>query len=321
VRALGSPEGKTIDQLRVLDIETPPLGKGQVQVRVVASAVNPADLKVLRSELAGRFLHARTKPLVSGFDFSGVVEACEKKVTDLRAGDEVFGFLAYSSRTKQGAFGERVVVDRSTIARKPAKVPHDVAAAAATPGLSALQALRDKGKLKPGARLLVTGASGGVGSLAVGIARMKWKAHVTAVCSTNAVQFVRELGAEEVVDRKISDPRKLTGPFDVIFDAAAAYSFGSMQHALSDEGAYVTTLPSASFVTGKLRAVASRKRCHTFVVHPTQGDLDELAQLLAAGLRVPIDSHFAVRDLARACDHFTKGELRGRITIDVESGW
>ena len=321
MHAIGTPQAGALDQLRRIDVEVPPLAKAEVQVRIVASALNPADLKVLRGDLAGRLLHARTHPLVSGYDFSGVVEASAAGVTDLRAGDEVFGFLPYSSRTKQGAFAERVVVPRKTIARKPVRVAHDVAAAAATPGITALQALRDKGRLPTGGRLLILGAAGGVGSIAVSIARAWSKAHVTAVCSTYALDFVRQLGAEEVIDRRQQDPRKLQGPFDVIFDTAAAYSFASMRHALSNEGAYVTTLPSLGFMTGKLMATASKKRCHTIIVKPTQADLEQLAELLAAGLQVPIDSRFPVRELSKACERLERGEMRGRIVVDVATGW
>ena len=290
-------------------------------MRVVASALNPADLKVLRGELTGRVLHARTRPLVSGFDVSGTVEATAAGVTDLRAGDEVFGFLPYSSRTKQGAFAERLVVPRKTIARKPATVGHDVAAASATPGITALQALRDKGRLPTGGRVLILGAAGGVGSIAVSLARAWAKAHVTAVCSTYALEFVRQLGADEVIDRRTQDPRKLEGPFDVIFDAAAAYSFASMRHALSGAGAYVTTMPSIGVMTGKLMATASKKRCHFLIAQPVQSDLEQLAELIAGGMKVPIDSRFPVRELTKACERLTRGEMRGRIVVDVATGW
>jgi NADPH:quinone reductase-like Zn-dependent oxidoreductase len=319
MRAIGIPAAGAFDQLGVVTIGAPTAGPGEVVVRVVASALNPADLKVLRGEFAGRVLHARTRPLVTGYDFSGVVEACGGGVTDLHPGDEVFGHLAYASSNRQGAFGERIAVARAAIGRKPSAVDHRVAAALATSGLTALQALRDVGRLQPGGRALVIGAAGGVGSLAIGVARALG-ATVTAVCSTYAIDFVRGLGADEVVDRRARDPRELTGPFDVILDAAAAYSYGALCGALAAGGTYVTTLPSAGWLGGKLLAMFSSKRCRMVVVRSVSADLEQLAAWVSGGTRVPIDATFPVRELASACAKMADGELRGRIAIDVEHG-
>ncbi|HTL38842.1 MAG TPA: NAD(P)-dependent alcohol dehydrogenase [Kofleriaceae bacterium] len=321
MKAIGTPHAGALDRIGPFDIEMPALTAGSVQVRVVASALNPADVKVLGGQFAGRVLHGRTRPLISGYDFSGVVEAKADGVDDLSAGDEVFGFLPYSSSNKQGAFAEHVVVPRNAIARKPAGIGHDVAAASATPAVSALQALRDKGTLPTGGKLLVIGAAGGVGSLAVVIAKAWAKAHVTAVCSTYAVDYVRELGADDVIDRRVTEPSKIEGAFDVIFDSAAAYSFTTFRHALARGGAYVTTLPGPALLTGKLLSAFSSKRCHTFLVKPVRADLEIVGELLAAGMKVSIDSHFPVRDLSKALERHARGEVRGRIVIDVERGW
>jgi NADPH:quinone reductase-like Zn-dependent oxidoreductase len=314
------PAAGAYSDLGVLDIALPAVAAGQLQVRVVAAAINPADLKVLRGETAGRFLHARTKPLVSGYDFSGVVEAIGDGVTDVQSGDEVFGFLPYAGSNHQGTFAERVVVPRAEVGKKPAGVGHDVAAASATPGLTALQAMRDQGRLKAGGRVLVLGAAGGVGSLSIGVAHALG-AKVSAVCSTYAVDFVKQLGADDVVDRRAKDPRTIEGPFDVVFDAAAAYSYGKTRGQLAAGGAYVTTLPSPAWVGGKVMASLSSKRCRLIVVKSVAADLDQLGGWIAGGTRVPIDSKFAVRDLGQALEKMTKGELKGRIAVDVEEGW
>jgi len=314
------PQAGAFSDLGVVDIALPAVAAGQLQVRVVAAAVNPADLKVLRGEAAGRFLHARNKPLVSGYDFSGVVEAIGDGVTDLHSGDEVFGHLPYAGSNDQGTFAECVIVPRTEVGKKPAAVKHAAAAAAATPGLTALQALRDKGRLKAGGRVLVLGAAGGVGSLSIGVAHALG-AKVTAVCSTYAVDYVKELGADEVVDRRAKDPRTIDGPFDVVFDAAAAYSYAKMRRQLAPGGTYVTTLPSAAWVGGKIMALVSSKRCQLIVVKSVAADLEQLGGWLAGGTRVPIDSTFAVRDLAQALERLAQGEVKGRIAVDVEEGW
>ncbi|MDB4955755.1 MAG: qor 4 [Myxococcales bacterium] len=320
MRAIGAPRIGALDKLGPVEVQPPSLTAGHVQVRVVASAVNPADLKIHRGEFAGRVLHARTTPLVTGFDFSGVVEACGDGVVDFAAGDSVFGFLPYSSSNRQGAFAERVVVDPAMIARKPQSITHEVAGAVATPGCTALQALRDKGRLREGGRVMILGAAGGVGSVAVGVAR-SLGAKVTAVCSTYAVDFVRELGADEVIDRKQQDPLAAKGPFEVVFDTAAAYSYASTRHMLTSDGAYVTTLPSAAWFGGKILAAASKRRCHMIIVASRRADLELLATWMAGGMRVPIDSRFPVRELGKALERQGRGEVRGRVAIDVENGF
>jgi NADPH:quinone reductase-like Zn-dependent oxidoreductase len=314
------PAAGAYGDLGVIDIALPAVAAGQLQVRVVAAAVNPADLKVLRGETLGRFLHARTKPLVTGYDFSGVVEAIGDGVTDVKSGDEVFGFLPYAGSTNQGTFAERVVVTRAEVGKKPAGVAHDVAAASATPGLTALQAMRDHGRLKAGGRVLVLGAAGGVGCLSIGVAHALG-AKVSAVCSAYAAEFVKQLGADEVVDRRAKDPRTIEGPFDVVLDAAAAYSYGKMRRQIAANGAYVTTLPSPAWVGGMVMASVSSKRCRMITVKSIAADLEELAGWIAGGTRVPIDCKFPVRDLGQALERLTKGELKGRIAVDVEEGW
>jgi NADPH:quinone reductase-like Zn-dependent oxidoreductase len=320
LRAMGIQRPGALDALGVVELDRPTAARGQVEVRVVASAVNPADLKVLRGELAGRFLHARNCPLVVGYDFSGVVEACGNGVTDLAPGDAVFGFLAYSSRNRQGAFAERIVVDRDTIGRKPDSVSHGIAAASATPALTALQSLRDKGRLLAGGRVMVIGAAGGVGSVAIGVVHALG-ATVTAVCSTYAVEFVRELGADEVIDRRTSDPMQVKQTFDVVFDAAAGSSYARSRHLLTASGAYVTTLPSLGLVAGKLMAAGSRRSCDVLVVASRSADLELVASWLAGGTKIPMDSRFPVRELKQALDRLAGGEVRGRIAIQVENAF
>jgi NADPH:quinone reductase-like Zn-dependent oxidoreductase len=212
------------------------------------------------------------------------------------------------------------VVARGEVGRKPAAIGHDVAAAAATPGLTALQLLRDKGRLASGGRVLVIGAAGGVGSLAVGVAQ-QLGATVTAVCSARAIEFVRGLGAAEVIDRSQRDPRSAEGPFEIVIDAAAAYGFASLRHLLTRDGAYLTTLPSGAFIGGKLMSLVSRRRCHLVVVRSVSADLEQLAAWIAAGMKVPIDMRFPVRDLRQALDRLASGQVCGRVGVRVEGGF
>jgi NADPH:quinone reductase-like Zn-dependent oxidoreductase len=320
MRAMGWSGAGSGETPRLLEVEAPTPERGQLLVRVVASAVNPADDKVASGSFVGSVLHARVSPLVVGYDVSGVVEACGPDVTGVRAGDEVAGHLAYSSRTRQGAFAERVTVDVGTVALKPSGVSHEVAAAAATPGLTAMQSLRNLGRLPQGGSVLLIGAAGGVGSLAVGVAK-RLGAKVTAVCSAYAVDFVRGLGADVVVDRKTQDPLALAGPFDVVFDAAAAYSYLACKHLVAAKGAYVRTLPDLGIAIGKFAALFSSRRCEFVTVASVKNDLELLLSWVADGMQVPIDTRFPVRDLAEGLARLKRGEVRGRVVIQVEGGF
>jgi NADPH:quinone reductase-like Zn-dependent oxidoreductase len=319
MRAVALPRAGALGELVVRHLARVAPGRGQVEVRVAAAALNPADLKVARGDFIGRILHARVAPLIVGYDYAGTVERCGPDVTELRVGDAVFGFLPYARRTRAGTFAEYVVVDAATAARAPEHVPPAVAAAAATPGVTAIQALRDHGRLRPGGRALIIGAAGGVGTLAIGVAK-RLGAHATAVCAAAASELVRALGADEVVERG-TDLRALDTRFDVILDTAAAHGFPSLRRLLAPRGAYVTTLPSAGWFAGAALALASSRRSRFIAVAPVAADLTLLGSWLADGLRVPIDRQFAVRDAAAAFDRLGRGAMRGRIAIEVGGGW
>lgn len=320
MRALCVRSTGATDQLKVEEIPDPVAGDGQVLVRVHAAAANPADGKVVRGELAGRFLHARRFPLVPGYDLAGVVESAGAGVADLAAGDRVYGHLPYRSGNAQGTFAELVAVRAGEVGRLPASVGFEVAAAAATTGLTALQGLRDVGRLASGGRALVLGAGGGVGTISVGVAK-KLGAVVTAVASPRVLDLVKGLGADQVVARAHGEPLGLDGPFDVVFDTPAAYGYVACRRLLSPRGVYVTTLPTGSLVVGKLMTLFSRRRARVLIVKSLRADLERLAGWLAEGLEVPIDSRFSVADGGRAIDRLAQGGMRGRVVVDVAGGW
>lgn len=320
MRALCAHALGRLDALEVEEIPAPAAAPGQVLVRVHAAAVNPADSKVLRGEFAGRILHARRFPLVAGYDYAGVIDAIGAGVSDLAVGDRVYGFLPYSSRNRQGSFAELVTVPIAEVGRLPAAVSFETAAAAATTGLTALQALRDRGGLTAGGRALVLGAAGGVGSIAVGVAR-QLGASVTAVASAKSADLVNDLGADQVVARAHGEPLALDGPFDVVFDTPAVYGYAACRRMLAARGAYVTTLPGPGLVAGKLMTLFSSRRAALLVVKSRRADLELLGEWLAAGLQVPIDSRFRVADAGRAVDRLRQGGMRGRVVVDVAGGW
>jgi NADPH:quinone reductase-like Zn-dependent oxidoreductase len=317
MKALSTATG--IAGLEVCDLPTPEPGQGEVRVRVRASALNPADQKVLGGEFVGNILHGKQKPLVTGYDLAGTVEAAGPGA-DLAVGDEVFGFLAYGRATRRGAFAEAVVVPSGSLARRPATLSPGEACALATAGATALQALRDNGRLKAGQHALVVGASGGVGSLAIGVAK-KLGASVTGACGAAAAELVRALGATTVIVRGQDDPLRGGQSYDVVFDPACAYSFAAVRHLLRPGGAYVPTLPSPGLFLAMGFAPLLGRRAAFLTVRSRRADLEQLAAWAADGLTIPIDSSFAVRDLGKALARLARGGMKGRIVIDVEAGF
>lgn len=299
--------------LQLHDLPMPVAGAGEVLVRVAKAALNPADLKVIRGGFDGRILHARRRPLVPGYDFAGVVEAVGAGAT-LEVGSPVFGHLAYASSNAQGSLGEYLTASVETIATRE-WVASEAGAGVATAGSTALQALRDLGHLQPGMRAWINGASGGVGSLAVQIAKCLG-AEVWASCSASKATFVAGLGADRVIDYRTTPLPE--GTFDVIFDAAAMLSFSKCSSRLAKRGTYVTTIPSGAFVAGKLLALFSSKSNRFVVVKSRRADLEQLAVWLAEGrLWVPIDSTFELEAANEGLARLASGEVRGKVVVAV----
>jgi NADPH:quinone reductase-like Zn-dependent oxidoreductase len=317
MKALCTDSG--IDALAIRDLPLPEPGPGEVRVHVRASALNPADQKVLGGEFVGNVLHGKQRPLVTGWDLAGPVEAVGAGA-DFAVGDEVFGCLAYARSTKRGAFAEAVVAPASSLARRPPELSPGDACALATAGLTALQTIRDIGHVKPEQRLLIVGASGGVGALAVGVGS-KLGAVVTGICSAGAGDLVRSLGAASIIARDQTNPLEDTERYDIILDAAAAYSFGAMRHLLRPKGVYISTLPSPRIFMSIALAPLFGKRASFVVVKSTRADLEQLAAWAMDGMKVPIDSTFPVRDVVKALARMKKGGMKGRVVITVEDGF
>lgn len=316
MRAMSAtPEGVTL-----VEIPRPEPRPGEVRVAVLHAAVNAAEEKVLAGEFARRFLHARVTPLVLGWDFAGTVDAVGEGVTDLPVGARVWGHLAFSGKQTQGTCSEFVTLPRAKLAVLPDDVPTHLAAPAATCSMTALQSLRDLGRLREGGTALIIGAGGGVGGVGVGIAS-RLGVHVTAVCSTPDVDRVRAFGADVVIDRKRAEPYAARDAYDVVFDSPGVSSFGAISPCLRPGGAYVTTLPGAALLTGTLRALFSSKRCHFVQVASRRADLELVGGWLADGLQVTIDSTHPIADLGAALARQNARDRVGRVVVDVAGGW
>jgi NADPH:quinone reductase-like Zn-dependent oxidoreductase len=308
-----------LESVRIGEIEAPAMGRDEILVRVRAAATNPADMKVVTGKNGGGFLHAKNFPMTFGFDFSGVVEAVGGDVQGRSVGDEVFGFLAYARSTKQGSFAELVSVKPDTVGDKPSNITHEEAAAAATTGCTALQALEEKGRLRSGQKVLVNGASGGVGSYAVQIAS-QLGAEVWGTASSAKANFVKRLGAARVIDYTTMPLGSIDEKFDLVLDAASKSSFRKVSSILEPGGAYITLLPSLGFLMGILTSLFSGKRCGTVVVKSRAADLNRLAGWFAEGkLEASVDSTFSLDEIQAAVAAQEGGKVQGKIAVTVAS--
>ncbi len=320
VLAMAASRYGPLEQLRPVNLPAPTPGRGEVLVRIHASALNPADYKVITGQMKF-LLHARNFPLVVGYDFSGTIESVGPDATNYKTGDDVFGFLRYGPGNRQGTFAEMVVAKVTEIAAKPAGVSHIQAAAIATSGATVLQSLRNLGHIKKGDSVLVTGVSGGVGSLGVWIAA-KLGASVTALGSGRGLELAQRLGAIATIDRKSADAISAAhGPFDIVFDAAAAYRWKQWKTKLKPGGTYITTIPSLSFMADTLASLFSQTRVAFVTVKSVPSDLQQLGEWLAEGFEVPLDSVIPVRAVADGLARLMNGTVTGRIAVNVLGGF
>lgn len=316
MRAYAADRHGGLSELSLRELPMPIAGAGQARIRVHAAAVNPADLKVLERRDGGSFLHASRFPLILGFDFSGTIERVDPS-SPWRPGDDVYGFLPYSPWTRGGTFAEYVVADVGTFGRKPLALTHAEAAAAATTAVSALQALRDHGRIGPGSTVLINGASGGVGSYAVQIAALLG-ARVTATASAAKLAYVAGLGAARVLDYRTTRLAELPDRFDMVLDVASTSSFGECGHLVRRGGSFVTLVPSPSLAVGMARAALTGKRCAWLIVKARGADLDQLAAWFEARTLVPaVDRTYPLAELPAALAHLRSGEARGKIAIAI----
>jgi NADPH:quinone reductase-like Zn-dependent oxidoreductase len=315
----GSPD--VVVELR--EIEKPVPADDEVLVRVRAASLNLSDwYEVTGRPYVGRVAMGLRRPKESrlGTDYAGTVEAVGKDVTQFRPGDEVFG-----GRT--GALAEYVTpkADRA-IVPKPANVTFEEAAAVPVAALTALQGLRDKGGLQPGQKVLINGASGGVGTFAVLIAKALG-AEVTAVCSTPNVDIARSLGADHVVDYTKEDCTRRGERYDLLIDVAGGRSWSDCKRALEPQGTLVIVGgprknrllgPLGSVIRLRVGAMFGSRKAAFFIARFNKEDMELLRELLAAGKLTPVlDRRFELSEIADAFRHMGEGHPRGKIVVTV----
>jgi NADPH:quinone reductase-like Zn-dependent oxidoreductase len=315
-RRYGSP-----DVLQLWDVDEPAVGDDEVLVRVHAAAVNIGDWHLLRGvPYVIRLVAGLRRPRrqIPGLDIAGQVEAVGPSVTQFRPGDEVFGWCA-------GAFAEYACAAESNLLTKPANLTFEQSAAVGDSAFTALAAVRDQGKVQPGDKVLINGASGGVGTFAVQIAK-SFGANVTGVCSTRNVDTVRSLGADQVIDYTTEDFAQTGQRYDVMLDLVGTRTLSDCRRALAPRGTYVIVgvkdmgrwLGLARQIKALLLSPFGRQRMRVFVVRHNRDDLGVLKELVEAGKLAPvIDRRFALADVPDALRHQGEGHARGKIVIAV----
>ncbi len=313
------------DVLKVEDVEKPVPNDNQLLVKVRAASVNPLDLTIT-GPLALRPISGLRKPKETrvGVDYSGTVEAVGKNVTNFKPGDEVFG-------GKTGSFAEYICVlaERAVVA-KPSNVTFEQAAAVPVAAITALQGLRDKGHIQAGQKILVNGASGGVGTFAVQIAKA-FGAEVTGVCSTRNVDLVRSIGADHVIDYTKDDFTNGTERYDLIFDLVCNHSFADRRRVLTPHGICVMAgIGGAGWhdgilgkIVGELYAIARSRfieqKFVAYIASFNQKDMMTLADLMQSEKIKPvIDRTYKLSEVSKALWYLQEGHARGKVVLSVE---
>lgn len=303
----GGPE-----TLEVEEVERPTAGIGEVLVRVRAAALNPTDYVVMRGFLRMQSGWRRPKQQVRGFDAAGTIEAVGAGVADLALGDAVFGSC-------RGSFAEYALSAADKIARKPERLSFEQAAGIAVAGTMALNGLRDHAQLRDGQRVAITGATGGVGSFAVQIAKA-YGADVTAVCRTENVELARELGADHVFDYTRDD--YLRGDrYDAIFDNGGGRSLRELRRALAPGGVVVLNCGqdiSLALAGVLARLIRRRGDVKQFVRKVTRPDLLELAALAEDGRLTPVvDRTYPLAETRAAMTYLMARHPRGKVVVTL----
>jgi NADPH:quinone reductase-like Zn-dependent oxidoreductase len=314
----GGPE-----ELQLMEVERPTAGEGEVLVRVYATGLNAADKWLLMgTPRVVRLMNGLRAPkrTILGADVAGTVEAVGPGVSAFREGDAVFGDL---SDAGLGGLAEYVAVREGLLAPKPAAASFTQAAAVPLAGVTALQALRTHAKVQPGERVAVSGASGGVGSFAIELAK-HFGAHVTAICSEGKAEQARALGADEVIDYGSEDFTERAGAYDVILGVNGYHPIGHYKRALASGGRYVMIGGEGKQMTqamlrGPIASLTSSKKLTSMLAKPNRDDLAYLAGLLGEGVITPvIEAEYPLDQTPEAIARLIEGHAAGKLVITQE---
>ena len=316
----GSP-----DVLQLREVAKPSPKDDEVLIKIHAASINSRDWRMMRANpffirlVPGGFLQPKNKIL--GADVAGQVEAVDRCVKQFKPGDEVFGYLP--SATGRGTFAEYVCANENAITLKPANLTFEQAAAVPVAALTAMQGLREKGNIQSGQKVLINGASGGVGTFAVQIAKA-FGAEVTAVCSTRNLEMVRSIGADHVIDYTREDFTRNGQRYDLILAANGYHPISDYLHVLNPEGSFVVAGGSMlqliqAALLGRQTSKTGNRKTYVVTLVQSQKDLILMKELLESGKVVPvIDGCYPLSKTPDALWYFEKEHAKGKIVITVE---
>jgi NADPH:quinone reductase-like Zn-dependent oxidoreductase len=311
----GSP-----DVLQLKEVEKPAPKEDEVLVEVHAASINYVDWHVMTGEsILLRIMNGILKPKhkILGDDVAGRVEAVGRNVKQFQPGDAVFGISNFD------AFAEYACVPENALALKPTSMTFEEAAAIPEAGITALQGVRDKGQIKPGSKVLIIGASGGVGTFAVQIAK-SFGAEVTGVCSPGKLDMVRSIGADQVIDYTQEDFTQSGQRYDLILAVAGKRSIFDYRRALNPEGVFICSGGSTvqyfqAALLGPMISMMGSKKLGSMLANPNQKDYEFLIALFEAGKIAPvIDKRFPLSEVPKALRYYGEGRVRGKIVITVD---
>ena len=314
-RSYGPPE-----VMKIEEIEKPVPNDDEILVRVRASSVNPVEWYTTTGLFLARIGNGLLKPkdIRLGTDYAGVVEAVGKNVTQFKAGDEVFG-------ARSGAFAEYICA-RNIIIPKPANITFEEAGGVAIAAMTALQGLRDHGKLQAGQKVLINGASGGVGTFAVQIAKTLG-AEVTAVCSRHNVDLIRSFGADHVIDYNKEDCTRRGGRYDLLLDIAGSRSWSEYKRVLKPDANFVIVGgpksnrwigPLAHIIKTRLAAIGASQKVIFFVAKFNCEDFMLLKEMFERGqLKTVVDRVYPLSEISEAMRYLGTGHAKGKIIVQI----
>lgn len=322
MKAIVSKKYGSPDVLEVTEMEKPIPTDNQVLVKIHASSVNYGNLVLLKGEpFLARFAFGLLKPkyMIPGGDIAGQVEAVGKDVKLFSLGDQVFGDL---SGCGWGGFAEYVAVPENALALKPDNMSFEEAAAVPMAAVTALQGLRDKGKIQSGQKVLINGASGGVGTFAVQIAK-SFGAEVTGVCSTRNIDILGSIGADHIIDYTKENFTQNSERYDLILAVNGSHPISEYKRTLRPNGIFVHVGGSESqlfqsMVLGPLISMTGSKKIGSFLQRANQNDLVVMKELLEAGKVKPvIDKRYKLDEVPEAFKYFDEGHAQGKVVITV----
>jgi len=309
------------DVMETGDVAVPSLQPDQVLIKVKAVSLNPRDWLLMRGIYPFKKL-AEPFPIILGSDMSGTVVTTGAEATKYKVGDDVFGMQPIKG--KFGALAEYAAIKESAVALKPAALSHAVAAAMPCAGMTSFQTIRDLAKLKTGETILINGASGGVGTYAIQMAKAAG-AHVIAVCGPTNQKLCTSLGADETIDYKSENFEHRSDSYDVVYDVIGRSSPAKCQKSLKKNGRYISTIPSpAMFLKAKLSQMTrlfglnKSQTSHLILVKPDGHDLAAMALLIENGkMKSVIDSTYPLADVKAAFDKIQSWRAKGKVIVEI----